>query len=130
MAGSAQDLILDYYLLMAKLAKALSLASATLYELIDCKESQQSVDHNSMARDVLTTMKIVPDVFRTLTNFTIVEFEELCTIVCPVIAMHARSTGDVIIQGRGRPPKSAVQEEGSFKGDDEDDKTFDENAKE
>ena len=84
--------------------------AATFHELIDCKESQLSVEPNSEVKDVLASMKIVPDVFRTLTNFAIIEFEELCTVVCPVIVLHARSTGDVIVQGRGRPPKLSPQQ--------------------
>ena len=41
MVGSGQDIMLDYYLLMAKLSKALSIASATVFELLECKDSQQ-----------------------------------------------------------------------------------------
>ena len=39
-----------------------------------------------------------------LTNFSIKEFDELCTIVCPTIIANARSTGDLRILP-GRPSK-------------------------
>jgi hypothetical protein len=109
MSGSGEDIMLDYYLLMAKLSKALSVASATVFELMECKDCQQTVDHATGVRNVLETMKIVPSVFKVLTNFTTTEFEEISSIVCPIIVSHARSTGE-IIRGAGRPPKLSPQQ--------------------
>ena len=69
---------------------------------------QQSVNKREGVRDVLATMKATPSLFRTLTNFTVDEFELLCQRVVPVIATHARSTGVFKIQGR-RPKLSPHQ---------------------
>ena len=55
-------------------------------------------------RDYLATIRSTPYMFQTITNFIADEFKELCSTVCPVIELHARSTGDIRGQG-GRPPK-------------------------
>ena len=36
-----------------------------------------------------------PSLFKILTNFFILEFAKLCSLVCPIIVAHARSTGVV-----------------------------------
>jgi hypothetical protein len=33
--------------------------------------------------------------FKVLTNFSLTEFQELTEKVCPVIVLHARSTGEI-----------------------------------
>jgi hypothetical protein len=71
-------------------------------------EPQNCVDHNSGVRDSLVTILSTPYMFRTITNFTADEFEELCTFVCPVTAMYARHTGE--IRGRGGSPKLSPQQ--------------------
>jgi hypothetical protein len=109
MNSSSQDMLLDYYLLFAKLVQAVSTASKTLYDLIDAKENQQTVDNNAGVRDVLESMSIVPYVFKALTNFSSEEFEELCRVVCPIIATYARSTGE-LSKGPGRKPKLNEQQ--------------------
>ena len=46
-------------------------------------------------------MRSTPDLFKVLTNFSIEEFDELCTIICPTIIANARSTSDLrIFPGR------------------------------
>ena len=42
-------------------------------------------------------MRSTPCLFKVLTNFSIEEFDELYTIVCPTIIAKARSTGDLCI---------------------------------
>ena len=49
-------------------------------------------------------MRSTPDLFKVLTNFSIEEFDELCTIVCPTIIANARLIGDLCIL-LGRPSK-------------------------
>jgi len=71
-------------------------------------ESQESVDRNVGVRDVLTTMRSTPSLFKTLTTFTVEEFELLCSKVALTIATHARSTGVMKIDGR-RPKLSPHQ---------------------
>jgi hypothetical protein len=39
--------------------------------------------------DVLATMCTTPSLFKTLTNFTLGEFEELATLMIPTIVSHA-----------------------------------------
>jgi hypothetical protein len=47
--------------------------------------------------------------FRLNVGFTLTEFEELCSCVCPVLEVCARSTGD-LRRGSGRPPKLSPPE--------------------
>jgi hypothetical protein len=65
---------------------------------------QQSVDPSVCVRDFLGTLSRCPSIFKTMTNFTVDEFEELCQKVCFTIATTARSTGEHI-GGAGRPLK-------------------------
>ena len=88
----------------------MSLACQTTLNLLDgTEESQKSADPTSGVKDVLATMKIVPSMFKVLTNFTIDEFNELSNAVCGIIATHARSTGEMV-QGAGRPPKLSTEQ--------------------
>jgi hypothetical protein len=48
-------------------------------------------------RDVLTTMRATPNLFKTLTNFTLVEFDELAFVVVPTISTHSWSTCEVVM---------------------------------
>ena len=48
-------------------------------------EDQRYVHHSEGVRDQLAT----PSLFKVLTNFTLREFEELCSKICYVIAMNA-----------------------------------------
>jgi hypothetical protein len=107
---SNEQQMLDYYFLVAKMAHAVSLVCQTTMELLgNDEECLQTVDHGAGVRDVLATMKVVPSMFKVLTNFTIEEFNELSASVCSVIASYARSTGEIIKKG-GRPPKLTPQQ--------------------
>ena len=55
-------------------------------------------------RDQLGLIQISASYFKTLTNFSIGEFEELCRVVVPTIAQHARYTG-LPKAPAGRPSK-------------------------
>jgi hypothetical protein len=50
------------------------------------------IDWVARVQDVLATMQHTPSLFKNLTNFTLMEFEELTTRVVPIISSHARST--------------------------------------
>jgi hypothetical protein len=71
-------------------------AATNAYHLFNANKwddnGQQSVNPLRGVRDMLGWLKETPCMFKTLTNFTLVEFEELCTLVCPTIAGNARST--------------------------------------
>lgn len=55
--------------------------------------NQGSVDHTIGARDTLGAMLKTPWFFKTLTNFEVHEWQELCSLVVPTIESNARSTG-------------------------------------
>jgi len=57
----------------------------------------QSMDARVGVQDTLTTMRATPHIFKSLTNFTLVEFDEFVTLMVPTIFAHARSTGEVLI---------------------------------
>ena len=50
-------------------------------------------------RDQLSQARATPAQFKSLTNFTLDDFEDLCLDVCPTIAMHARTTGELRVAG-------------------------------
>jgi hypothetical protein len=50
------------------------------------------------AWDVLVTMWATPRLFKILTNFTLVEFDELALLVAPIIVHHAQFIGEHHIQ--------------------------------
>lgn len=56
-------------------------------------DGNEYVNQEEGVRDVLATIRRTPSLFKCLTNFTAPEFEELCSLVSPVIAINARSTG-------------------------------------
>ena len=64
---SSEDQMLNYHLLVAKMAHAVTLACQTTLELMDNNEdSQQNVDHNSKcqgSKDVIATCKFNLPVF-------------------------------------------------------------------
>jgi len=49
----------------------------------------QSMDVRVGVKDILTTMRATPHLFKSLTNFILVEFDELATLVVPTIFIHA-----------------------------------------
>jgi hypothetical protein len=71
--------------------------------------SQQSVNPEVGVRDIFGNMASTPAIFRTLTNFTVSEFTELCMLVCPTLDIKARSTGEVN-RGAGRKSKLTSQQ--------------------
>jgi len=54
----------------------------------------QFVDLNIDVQNVLTTMLAMPSLFKSLTNFSLIEFEELAHFVVPAIIGHVRSIGE------------------------------------
>ncbi len=57
----------------------------------------QSMDARVGVQDTLTTMQATPHLFKSLTNFTLAEFDEFATLVVPTIFTHAQSTCEVLI---------------------------------
>jgi hypothetical protein len=57
----------------------------------------QSMDVRIGVQNILTTMWATSHFSKSLTNFTLVEFDELPTLVVPTILAHARSTNEVLI---------------------------------
>jgi hypothetical protein len=56
------------------------------------EKSGQSINLNVGVWDILMTMRAIPSLFKSLTNFTLGEFEELVQLVVPTIISHAKST--------------------------------------
>jgi hypothetical protein len=54
----------------------------------------QFVDPNIGVWDVLATMRPMPSLFKSLTNFSLTEFEELVQLVVPTIIGHVKFTGE------------------------------------
>jgi hypothetical protein len=88
-------------------------AATNVHHLFNANEweegGQQSVNPNIGVRDMLAWLKETPGMFKTMTNFTLPEFEELCTTVCPFITGNARSTGKPQIL-REHPPKLSPEQ--------------------
>lgn len=84
-----QDLDEEFWVLL----RALTLAANT-EDFFNSNEmdNQGIVNHNIGVRDCLGLMLETPWFFKTLTNFTVLEFTELCTLICPTILSNARST--------------------------------------
>ena len=75
---------------------AVQLAMQNTMEFIHSNEweegGQESVNPQEGVRDVLGSMMATPGLFKILTNFSILEFAELCHLICPTIVAHARSS--------------------------------------
>ena len=56
---------------------------------------QGTINHECGVRDRLGSMRKLPRPFKTLANFIIEEFDELCTLVVLVISIHTRSTKEL-----------------------------------
>ena len=69
----------------------------------------QSVNPHEGVRDVLTTMRSTPSLFKSNTNFTLQIFDELCLLVVPVTIANAHSTGQNRISP-GRPSKLSSEQ--------------------
>ena len=78
---------------------AIQIATQSTFDLFHTNEwdhgNQDSVNPHEGMCDVLGSMKSTPGLFKTLTNFSVQEFDELCHIVCPTTSAHARSIGDI-----------------------------------
>jgi hypothetical protein len=57
----------------------------------------QSMDARIGVWDILITMLATPHLFKSLTNFILVKFDELATLVVPTILVHAWFTSEVLI---------------------------------
>jgi hypothetical protein len=88
-------------------------AATNSYHLFNANEwldgGAQSVNPNRGVRDLLGWLRETPSMFKTITNFTLQEFDELCRLVCPVIAGNARSTGGPQVR-QGRRPKLSPEQ--------------------
>lgn len=56
------------------------------------------MDSSMGIQDVFITMQTTLKLFKTLTNFNLVKFDELVLVVIPTIACHAWSTSEHYIQ--------------------------------
>jgi len=56
------------------------------------------MDSSVGVRDVFVIMQTTLGLFKTLTNFTLAEFDELALLVAPTIVFHAQSIGEHHIQ--------------------------------
>ncbi|KAL2612208.1 hypothetical protein R1flu_023900 [Riccia fluitans] len=74
------------------------------------KEDQKFVDFTLRVRPVLQRAMGTASLFKVLTNFKITEFEELCSRICPILNSTAKTTGEFVKTGAGRPPKLTAQE--------------------
>jgi len=73
-------------------------------------EGDCSVNPDKPKTDLLTSLiEGHSSRFRNVTGFTFVEWDELCDLVKPVVAMHSRSTGEIKIK-KGRPSKLSIEE--------------------
>lgn len=70
---------------------------------------QNYVDPSVGVTDQLASLTRMPSLFATVTNLTVEMFEELASLVCPVLQSHARATGD-FHSGRGRPSKLSPEQ--------------------
>ena len=87
---------------------AIHLATQNTFDLFHTNEwdhdGQDLVNPHEGVCNILGSMRSTLGLFKVLTNFSIEEFDELCTIVCPTIIANARSTNDLRIFP-GRPSK-------------------------
>lgn len=78
-----------------RLLATISFAAANTNSYIDNDEmdlDDQKFVIPEGVRDQLIILKKNPSLFEVLTNFTVFEFDEVCEMVCPIIATHARTT--------------------------------------
>jgi hypothetical protein len=57
----------------------------------------QLINHKMGVQDLLSTMQVTLGLLKTLTNFSLSKFEELCVLVVPTIKAHARATSEAHI---------------------------------
>jgi hypothetical protein len=71
-------------------------------------KGQHFVDSDVGVLDVLGTMKVTPTLFKSLTNFICIEFDELHGLVVHAITSHARSIGEAPTPFHSKPPSKQV----------------------
>lgn len=113
MSSSAEDdaflveALQEYDLLIVRAALATSIA---VVEVFGDQGDDFSVNTDRPKTDRLGSLLAAHEsVFRMNVGFSLGEFEELCTNVCPVLEQCARSTGE-LRQAPGRPPKLSSPE--------------------
>jgi hypothetical protein len=78
-------------------AFACAIVGANSFHMFNANELEEGVSESMDlvvgVRDVLTTMQATPELFKTLTNFTLVEFDKLAALMVPTIVSHAQSIG-------------------------------------
>ncbi len=55
------------------------------------------MDQNVSVYNVFTIMQATLSLFKTLTNFSLLEFDELATLVVPTIQAHVKSMGKLAL---------------------------------
>jgi len=95
--SSTEDLLLDdsdfdENALLAVLTGCAATEGYFCHDEMD-DQGHNYVDPDAGVRYVLLTLQHTPDLFKSITNLTAVEFELLSTLVCPLIMMTARTTG-------------------------------------
>ena len=107
-SSSGEDMIHGWdqeTLMFLQLALAATCNSSEFFNANENEDGGQPfVNPAEGVRDQLSSARATPAQFKNLTNFTLDEFEDLCLDVCPTIAMHARTTGELRVAG-GRPYK-------------------------
>jgi hypothetical protein len=78
-----------------------TIASVDTFKLFNANEFKQSavqlIDKNVSVYNVFTIMQATPSLFETLTNFSLLEFDELATLVIPTIQARIKSMGKACI---------------------------------
>ncbi|KAL2611298.1 hypothetical protein R1flu_022990 [Riccia fluitans] len=74
------------------------------------EEDKRYVDHLNEVRNVLNQISTGSSLFRNITNFKPVEFEELCGKVFPELIRLARTMGDYARGSAGRPYKLTAEQ--------------------
>jgi hypothetical protein len=84
-----------------ELVFTIAVANANTLDLFNSKELYlnvgQLVDHKVSVRDMFNTMRVAPSLFKTLTNFNFLKFEDLFVLVVPFIQAHAKTTNEAHI---------------------------------
>jgi hypothetical protein len=82
-----------------------TIASVDAFKLFNANEfkpsAEQLIDQNMIVYNVFTIMQATPSLFETLINFSLLEFDELATLVVPTIQAHVKSMGKACIVWQG-----------------------------
>jgi hypothetical protein len=78
-----------------------AIVGANSFELFDANNLKSSVgqlvNQDVCVLDVFATMWATPCLFKTITNFNLLKFDELTTLVIPAIVAHARFINEAYI---------------------------------